>query len=138
MAITPILFYPSFPNHSLWLYRSRYWREEYNSVQFIPEVHTLNGNDSSQEDDSWEAFLVTEQLTDLPDYTLTPSDGRLNRVYGDHPHSNDGKHLTAGIAKDPSYQCRWLPVMQLKTTTYSVPSGRWFVKKTLALLFQGV
>jgi hypothetical protein len=30
---------------------------------------------------------------------LTPADGRLYRVYGDHPHNNDGKHLTSSTLR---------------------------------------
>ena len=46
ITITPTSFYPIFPKHSLWLYRSKYRGLKYNNVQFHPEVHTLNNPDS--------------------------------------------------------------------------------------------
>ena len=66
-----------------------------------------------------------EQQADSADYVVTEADRRLDRVYGDHPHSNAGKHLSGGILeRDKLWQARWLEVMQLSMTPYSVPKGR--------------
>ena len=41
-----------------------------------------------------------EQEADLDDYVVTEADRRLDKVYGDHPHSSAGKHLSGGIERD--------------------------------------
>ena len=35
---------------------------------------------------------------DLPGYESTPADRLLDSVYGDHVHSNDGRHLDGGVS----------------------------------------
>ena len=40
---------------------------------------------------------ITWQGADLSDYPLTEADRRLDSVYGDHCHLNDGTHLDGGI-----------------------------------------
>ena len=83
---------------------------------------------------------MTEDGADLPDYTCTKADGLLDTIYGDHPHDNDGTHLSGGVESDRIWQRRWLRACQLKTTHYDVPSkrvGRRFVD-TFAIELQGV
>jgi hypothetical protein len=81
-----------------------------------------------------------EKNADLADYVVTEADHRLDRVYGDHAHSNSGTHLSGGIEKDRLWQARWLEVMQLATTTYSVRKGRIGRRfyKYQTLLWKGV
>ena len=52
------------------------------------------------------------------------TDRRLDSVYGDHPHHNDGRHLDGGVVDDPFWQGRWKRIVQLPLmlTLYSVPS----------------
>ena len=88
----------------------------------------------------WTAIYMMEQQADLPEYVVTEADSRLDKVYGDHPHSNAGTHLLGGIDRDKLWQGRWLETMQLATTTYTVPKGRIGRRycKYLTLLWQGV
>jgi hypothetical protein len=81
-------------------------------------------DDDEEDDKDWTAIYVMEHQADLADYVVTEADRRLNRVYGEHPHSNVGKHLSGGIERDALWQARWLEVMQLTTMTYSVPTAR--------------
>ena len=86
--------------------------------------------------------IETEDGADLPGYVLTEADRRLNEVYGDHPHRNDGTHLDGGIADDRKWQERWRRIAQLNTSMYDLPLGarrlgRRFVK-TLAEELKGV
>ena len=41
-----------------------------------------------------------DEGADLPDYTLTKANRRLDAVLGDHIHDNDGSHLDGGIRDD--------------------------------------
>ena len=66
----------------------------------------------------------TELGADLPGFSPTPADLLLDKVYGDHPHRNDGRHLDGGIQDDKAWQRRWKRIAQLSTTHYSVPKGR--------------
>jgi hypothetical protein len=82
-------------------------------------------NDDDEEDETdWTAIYVMEQQADLPEYVVTEADHRLDKVYGDHTHSNAGTHLAGGVDQDKLWQNRWLETMQLATTTYTVPKGR--------------
>ena len=47
--------------------------------------------------------LAPDEGADLPGYELTAADRRLDSVYGDHIHSNDGTHLNDGIADDKKW-----------------------------------
>jgi hypothetical protein len=83
---------------------------------------------------------VTEEGADSPEYVATEADRRLDSVYGDHPHQNDGRHLNGGVADDPFWQARWKRVAGLPQSHYSVPSGR-VGRRFLAMLtreFKGV
>ena len=63
-------------------------------------------DDDGNDDTDWTAIYVMEQQADMPDYVVTEADRRLDKVYGDHPHSNARKHLTGGLAKDKLWQDR--------------------------------
>jgi hypothetical protein len=97
-------------------------------------------DDDEPDEKDWTAIYVMEQNTDLADYIVTEVDRRLDRVYGDHAHSNADTHLSGGIERDKLWQARWLEVMQLATTTYLVPKGRVGRRfcKYLTLLWKGV
>jgi hypothetical protein len=97
-------------------------------------------DDNEEDDTDWTAIYVMEQQANLPEYVVTEADRRLDKVYGDHPHSNAGTHLSGGVDQDKLWQNRWLETMQLATTTYTVPKGRigWRFCKYLTLLWQGV
>ena len=87
-----------------------------------------------------ENSINTEVGADLPGYFRSRADIKLDKVFGDHPHSNDGSHLSAGIPDDRVWQKRWRRCAQLSTNTYTVPKGRVgrrFVR-LLADEFQGV
>ena len=61
---------------------------------------------------------------DLPTYTRTESDTLLDSVYGDHAHSNDGRHLDGGVEDDEQWQQRWIRVAQHTPNRYTVPRGK--------------
>jgi hypothetical protein len=44
---------------------------------------------------------------DMPAYLLTAADVKMDEVYGDHVHMNDGTHLTGNIPDDPVWQDYW-------------------------------
>ena len=66
---------------------------------------------------------VVDPDADLPGYQTTAADERLEEVYGDHPHNNDGTHLRGGIDRDALWQRRWKRVCSLSTSRYSLPKG---------------
>ena len=77
---------------------------------------------------------------DLPGYVLSAADARLDVVYGDHIHQNNGAHLGGGVALDQLWQRRWRSVCQLVPRLYKLPKGklgRRFVR-TLSDEFRGV
>jgi hypothetical protein len=84
---------------------------------------------------------VTEEGADHRGVSLTEADRRLDAVYGDHPHQNDGRHLNGGVPDDPMWQNHWKRVMQLSDIGHYVlpkgKAGRWFIA-TLAREFAGV
>ena len=41
-----------------------------------------------------------KELADLPDSVIIDIDRRMDGVYEDHVHQNDGTHLNGGIADD--------------------------------------
>jgi hypothetical protein len=67
--------------------------------------------------------LTTEEGADLDGYQLTPADKLLDSVLGDHVHANDGRHLTGGVTDDRRWQSRWMRMVQISPTRYSVPKG---------------
>ena len=68
--------------------------------------------------------FVPDEGADLEGFEATPADLLIQKVYGDHIHSNDGTHLTGGIATDPSWQSRWIRLVQHSPSRYSVPTGK--------------
>ena len=96
--------------------------------------------DDEEDDTDWTAIYVMEQQANLPEYVVTEADRRLNKIYGNHPHSNAGMHLSGGVERGKLWQGRWLETMQLAMTTYIVPKGQigWRYYKYLTLLWQGV
>jgi hypothetical protein len=67
----------------------------------------------------------TETGADLPDYTLTEADIKLDTaVYGDHVHNNDGTHLDGGIVDDHRWQRRWRRLVAYTPNRYEAPKGR--------------
>jgi hypothetical protein len=81
-----------------------------------------------------------EPGADLPGFMPSEADHRLDTVYGDHPHQNDGTHLSGGWAHDNLWQKRWRRVAELPSVFYNPPQGRVgrrFVA-TLKDEFQGV
>jgi hypothetical protein len=51
---------------------------------------------------------TTNKISDLPAYTLTETDIKLDEVYGDHHvHLNDGTHLTGDNADDSKWKKYW-------------------------------
>ena len=63
--------------------------------------------------------MVMEDGADLPEHVSTEADRRLDSVYGDHPHQNDGRHLDGGVADDPFWQGRWKRIVQLHAADQS-------------------
>jgi hypothetical protein len=77
---------------------------------------------------------------DLPGFHLTQADRRLDAVFGDHPHHNDGRHLDGDIPQDLRWQRFWRRLAYISPTHYAAPKGRVgrrFVA-TLAREFKGV
>ena len=76
----------------------------------------------------------------MPDYVVTEADRRLDKVYGDYPHSTAGMNFSGGADRDKLWQGRCLETMQLAMMTYIVPKGQigWRYRKYLTLLWQGV
>ena len=77
---------------------------------------------------------------DLPGYRITEADCRLDGIYGDHVHANDGTHLDGGIQDDETWQRRWKRVVQTNPKHYSLPKGKVGRKWLTALIreFSGV
>jgi hypothetical protein len=48
-----------------------------------------------------------DEDNDLPAYSLTATDLKMDAVYGDHVHWNDGTHLMGGIVDDYAWQDYW-------------------------------
>ena len=81
-----------------------------------------------------------EEGADLKGFVPAAVDLLLDRVYGDHPHHNDGRHLTGGVDGDATWQRRWRRMVDLSPTHYSVPKGVVGCRfvATLAQEFRGV
>ena len=77
----------------------------------------------SFEDDE-EVPLVTEPGADLDGATLAEADLLLDRIYGDHPHDNDGTHLDGGVPDDALWQHRFDQLSVRSPSHYSLPNGR--------------
>ena len=54
---------------------------------------------------------------------LSPADELLHKVYGDHLHDNDGRHLTGGIsAEDNAF---WMKMRESSISSFLLLSN-WF------------
>ena len=65
-----------------------------------------------------------DEGADLPDYTPTEADRRLDAVLGDHIHDNDGSHLDGGIPDDALWQARHRLLTAFPSRQYATPSCR--------------
>ena len=61
---------------------------------------------------------------DLPGYVLTGEDQRMQNIYGDWVHSNNGAHLSRGIQDDKAWQALWKTLTLMPARRYDAPSGR--------------
>ena len=61
---------------------------------------------------------------DLPGYTPTPEDLRLQEVYGDWVHANPGTHLDKGVHNNLVWKAWWRDLAVMPSRRYDVPSGR--------------
>jgi hypothetical protein len=59
----------------------------------------------------------------LPAYALTATDIKMDAVYGNHVHSNDGTHLTGGIIDNYVWQDYWRRLTVFPETFYNIPKG---------------
>jgi hypothetical protein len=64
---------------------------------------------------------------------LTATDIKLDEVYGDHAHLNDGTHLTGDVADDLKWQKYWRRLVVLPETFYDLPKGKTG-KRSLSML----
>jgi len=63
------------------------------------------------------------QCEENPGNHLTPADRKLDTVFGDIIHPNDGTHLDGGVQEDRLWQARWRRMAQIAPTHYAVPRG---------------
>ena len=61
---------------------------------------------------------------DLPGYVLTGEDQRMQNIYGDWVHSNNGAHLSTGIQDDKEWQYHWKTLVVITARRYNAPSRR--------------
>ena len=79
-----------------------------------------------------------ETNADLPGYFRSRADIKLNRMFGDHPHDNNGTHLDGNIPDDCLWQRWWKWSSKLSTTNVLQGHvGRRFMN-TLANEFRGI
>ena len=77
---------------------------------------------------------------DLPGYVPTGEERCIKEVYGYWVHSNDGAHLTGGVATDQEWQAILRILVVMPTRRYNAPSrrvGRRFVQALSAELMGG-
>ena len=94
-----------------------------------------DGNDDS--DDEEDAPFLTQPEVEEGAPGLTYGERKLQEVYGDHLHQDDGTHLDGGIRDDGEWQKRWRQIVGLPPQRYNVPNGmvgRLFVKELAAEL----
>ena len=99
-----------------------------------------NGEGDINEEDETIQTFPPEEGADLANYRQTAADIRLDGLYGDHPHENDGCHLDGGIANDLRWQSYWKRVVSVKPIWYRNPQGRigkLFIRK-LTEIIRGV
>ena len=96
-----------------------------------PELQVDQENDAEQDKDDgasepspFDLDWVPDEGADLEEYELTEADALLDSVYGDHAHSNDGRHLNGGIEDDTRWQARWIRMVQHVPQRYVVPRGK--------------
>jgi hypothetical protein len=77
---------------------------------------------SNGEKDKHDETQVTED-GDMPAYLLTAADAKMDEVYDDHVHMNDGTHLTGNIPDDPKWQDYWRRLVVFPETFYNIPKG---------------
>ena len=70
------------------------------------------------------AVTGEKKSADLPDFVFTDIDRKMDAVYGDHVHQNDGTHLNGGIADDAEWQARFNTLIVLHNQQYDLPRGR--------------
>ena len=96
--------------------------EDTGATDFVSE-----GGDGSEDnrtrDKRRETTTTVLEGGDLPGYEPTEADRKLDLVFGDHVHLNDGCHLKGGIDTDGLWQRRWRRVVQLSLRPYHVPKG---------------
>ena len=61
---------------------------------------------------------------DLPGNVITGEEQRIQEVYRDWMHSNDGAHTSGGIQDKKEWQTRWKPLAVMTTRRYDAPSRR--------------
>ena len=64
-----------------------------------------------------------EDGSDLPGYVRTLADQKLDDVFGDHVHSNNGTHLSGGVKDDTLWQNFYNEILPYTATHYDVPKG---------------
>ena len=106
------------------------------------EEELVGTREATQEDQlpTIHGNLEPDVGADLPGYRITEADCRLDGIYGDHVHANDGTHLDGGIDDDVTWQRRWKQVVQTNPKYYSLPKGKVGRKGLTALIrvFSGV
>ena len=60
----------------------------------------------------------------MPKYEPTPADKKLDMVYGDHVHQNNGSHLSGGVDDNAAWQACWTQLCGVSHRHYSVLSGQ--------------
>jgi hypothetical protein len=73
----------------------------------------------------------------LPDYTMSDADRKLDEVFGDHIHQNLGQHLCGGVADTLMWQNYWEHLVVYPSKTYTIPTGaigKQFIKELAQLL----
>eukprot|EP00957_Ditylum_brightwellii_P196594 14978887-Ditylum_brightwellii.AAC.1 len=67
--------------------------------------------------------VAVDDGADLPGFVPSEADRRLQEVYGDTIHLNDGTHLDGGIADDGKWQERWRRIASKPQQWYEAPAG---------------
>jgi uncharacterized protein Usg len=68
-----------------------------------PAVNGTKGTEQKEK----EQEIRFDEDNDLPAYALTATDLKMDAVYGNHVHWNDGTHLTGGMVDDYAWQDYW-------------------------------
>jgi hypothetical protein len=87
-----------------------------------PTVNGTKGTKGTERKENVHAICFHEDIN-LPAYALTAIDLKMDAVYGDHVHWNDGTHLTGGIVDDYVWQDYWRRLTVFPKFFHNIPKG---------------